>query len=233
VNIDKQVTCNNCSLDTICLPRGLTKDEVEDIDVVIKRKKTLQRGEYIYREGDELKSLLAIKSGTAKLISNDERGNEHIIDVLLPGELLGFDGLYNNKHTCSVIALETLSLCELPVTDLEGLAKLIPGLMRELFLHAGEKINEDRNKIILKNIPAEERLAYFLLNLSKRYKKRGFSETEFTLTLTRQEIGTHLGIALETVSRLLKKLKDSKIIDVEKRNIRIIDLEALKNIEGN
>ncbi len=233
MNIDKQVTCNNCSLDTICLPRGLTKDEVEDIDVVIKRKKTLQRGEYIYREGDELKSLLAIKSGTAKLISNDERGNEHIIDVLLPGELLGFDGLYNNKHTCSVIALETLSLCELPVTDLEGLAKLIPGLMRELFLHAGEKINEDRNKIILKNIPAEERLAYFLLNLSKRYKKRGFSETEFTLTLTRQEIGTHLGIALETVSRLLKKLKDSKIIDVEKRNIRIIDLEALKNIEGN
>jgi len=233
VNIDKQVTCNNCSLDTICLPRGLTKDEVEDIDVVIKRKKTLQRGEYIYREGDELKSLLAIKSGTAKLISNDERGNEHIIDVLLPGELLGFDGLYNNKHTCSVIALETLSLCELPVTDLEGLAKLIPGLMRELFLHAGEKINEDRNKIILKNIPAEERLAYFLLNLSKRYKKRGFSETEFTLTLTRQEIGTHLGIALETVSRLLKKLKDSKIIDVEKRNIRIIDLKALKNIQGS
>ncbi len=233
MNIDKQVTCNNCSLDTICLPRGLTKDEVEDIDVVIKRKKTLQRGEYIYREGDELKSLLAIKSGTAKLISNDERGNEHIIDVLLPGELLGFDGLYNNKHTCSVIALETLSLCELPVTDLEGLAKLIPGLMRELFLHAGEKINEDRNKIILKNIPAEERLAYFLLNLSKRYKKRGFSETEFTLTLTRQEIGTHLGIALETVSRLLKKLKDSKIIDVEKRNIRIIDLKALKNIQGS
>ena len=215
------------------MPRGLTKDEIEDIDVVIKRKKTLQRGEYIYREGDELKSLLAIKSGTAKLISNDGHGNEHILDVLLPGELLGFDGLYNNKHTCSVVALETLSVCELPVTDLEGLTKLVPGLMRELFFHAGEKINEDRNKIILKNVPAEERLAYFLLNLSRRYKKRGFSATEFTLTLTRQEIGTHLGIALETVSRLLKKFKDSGIIDVEKRNIRIINIEALKNIQAS
>ena len=233
MNIDKQVTCNNCSLDKICLPRGLTKDEIEDIDVVIKRKKTLQKGEYIYREGDELKSLLAIKSGTAKLISNDEHGSEHILDVLLPGELLGFDGLYNNKHTCSVIALETLSVCELPVTDLEGLSKLVPGLMRELFLHAGEKINEDRSKIILKNVPAEERLAYFLLNLSRRYKKRGFSANEFTLTLTRQEIGTHLGIALETVSRLLKKLKDSGIIDFEKRNVRIIDMEALKKIQGD
>lgn len=230
VNIDKQVTCNNCSLDTICLPRGLSKDEIEEIDIVIKRKKTLQRGEYIYREGEEMKGLLAIKSGTAKLTTNDEHGNEHILDVLLPGELLGFDGLQNSRHSCSVIALETLSICELPVTKLEELAKLVPGLMRELFFHAGEKIKEDCNRIILKDIPAEERLAYFLLNLSSRYNKRGFSATEFQLPLTRHEIGTHLGIALETVSRLLKKLKDEGIIEVDKRNIRILDMQALKQL---
>jgi CRP/FNR family transcriptional regulator len=210
----------------------LSKKEIDILDQVIKRKKTLQRGDYLLREGDEFKSILAIKSGTAKLIATDTHGNEHILNILLPGELLGFDGIHKSHHSCSVIALETLSFCELPVSNWDELADIAPGLMRELLLHAGEKMDEDHNKIILSKRPADERLAYFLLNLSNRYKRRGFSTVEFTLTLSRQELANHLGLALETVSRLLKKFQETGLIAVKNKHIQIKDMSALQNLQG-
>lgn len=225
-----QVSCNNCSLDTICLPRGLSVQEVEKISQVVKRKKTLQRGQFIYHEGSSFKGVLALKSGTAKLIRDDHHGNEHILNILLPGELFGFDGLYDDKHSCSVVALETLSFCELPAEDLESLCLKTPGLLRELFRHTSEKLNKETNQMVLNKRPAEERLAAFLLSLSVRLKKRGFSPSEFTLSLTRQEIGNHLGLALETVSRLLKQFQMNGLITVKNRHIQIIDFGGLEKL---
>lgn len=227
---DIQVRCSNCSLDTLCLPRGLSEREVERISEVIKRKKTLQRGKSLYREGDAFKGILAIKSGTAKLIRDDQHGNEHIINILLPGELLGFDGFSGNRHSCSAIALETLSYCELPADDLETLCLKIPGLMREMFRHTGEKLNHDSQQIVRNKRPAEERLAAFLINLSERFHRRGFSSIEFNLPLTRQEMGNHLGLALETVSRQLKKFQDQGLITVNHKNIQIHDIPQLKKL---
>ncbi len=228
--MQNQVSCNNCSLDNICLPRGLSQLEIENISQVIKAKKTLHRGEFIYREGDHFKGVLAIKSGSAKLVANDPHGNEHILNILLPGELLGFDGLSNNLHHCSAIALETCSFCILPAQSMDDLFRNIPGLTRELFRHTGEKVNMDSTQLVLSKRPAEERLAHFLINLSERLKKRGFSSTAFTLSLTRQEIGNHLGLALETVSRLLKKFQQNNLIRVQNKSIEISDLHGLKLI---
>ena len=225
-----QVSCANCSLEDICIPRGLSHSEVDRVSQVIKRKKTLQRGEFLYRDGDLFRGLLAIKSGTAKLIADDHQGNEHILNILLPGELLGFDGLYSDQHNCSAVALETLSFCELPAKNLEKLCLQVPSLMRELFRHTGSKINNDRNMIIINTRPAEERLAAFLISLSDRFSKRGFSSSEFTLTLTRQEIGNHLGLAIETISRLLKQFKNSGLITVNKKQIKIKNIGSLRNI---
>ncbi len=225
-----QVSCNNCSLDTICLPRGLTAQEVEKVNQVIKRKKTLQRGDYLYHEGMLFKGILAIKSGTAKLVRYDHQGNEHILNILLPGELLGFDGLSDNKHSCSAIALETLSFCELPSNELESICLRTPGLMRELFRHTGAELNKERDLNVLNKRPAEERLAAFLIGLSNRLKKRGFSPVDFTLTLTRQEIGNYLGVALETVSRLLQQFQANGLIEVNHRHIHILDQERLKKL---
>lgn len=225
-----QVSCTNCSLEDICIPRGLSQSEVDSVSQVIKRKKTLQRGEFLYRDGDKFRGLLAIKSGTAKLIADDRQGNEHILNILLPGELLGFDGLYSDRHNCSAIALETMSFCELPANNLEELGQKVPSLMRELFRHTGSKINNDRNMIIINNRPAEERLAAFLISLSDRYSKRGFSSSEFTLPLTRQEIGNHLGLAIETISRMLKQFQNSGLITVNKKQIKIKDIGSLRNI---
>ena len=225
-----QVSCINCSLDNICLPRGLSQAEIDNISKVVKAKKTLQRGDFIYREGDNFKGILAIKSGSAKLVANDSHGNEHILNILLPGELLGFDGLSNEKHSCAAIALETMTFCQLPADSMDQLFQKLPGLTRELFRHSGEKMLEDKNQLVLSKRPAEERLAYFLISLSQRLKRRGFSSSEFKLSLTRQEIGNHLGLALETVSRLLKKFQQDGLISVRNRFITIKDINSLKTL---
>lgn len=225
-----QVSCNNCGLDNICLPRGLSQQEVDNISQVVKARKTLQRGEFIYHEGDSFRGILAIKSGSAKLVASDQHGNEHILNILLPGELLGFDGLSDEKHSCAAVALETMSFCILPADNMDELFQNVPSLTRELFRHTGEKMLEDKNQLILSKRPAEERLAYFLISLSERLKRRGFSSSEFKLSLTRQEIGNHLGLALETVSRLLKKFQDDQLIVVQNRFITITNLTALKNL---
>jgi CRP/FNR family transcriptional regulator len=225
-----QVSCSNCSLDNICLPRGLTEAEINSISKVVKARKTLQRGAFIYREGDNFKGIMAIKSGSAKLIANDHHGNEHILNILLPGELLGFDGLSSDRHGCAAIALETMTFCILPADSMEQFFQNLPGLTRELFRHSGEKMLEDKNQLVLSKRPAEERLAYFLISLSERLKRRGFSSSEFKLSLTRQEIGNHLGLALETVSRLLKKFQDENLIVVQNRFIQIKNLDSLKKM---
>lgn len=225
-----QVNCNNCSLDNICFPRGLSQQEINSISQVIKPKKILQRGEYIFREEDTFKGVLAIKSGTAKLVTDDHHGNEHILNILLPGELLGFDGLCNDKYHYSAVALETLSFCELPAQNMEEIFQNVPTLTRELFRHSGEKMNMDKALIVLSKRPAEERLAHFLISLSDRLKKRGFSEFEFTLSLTRQEIGNHLGLALETISRLLKKFQQEELISVNSKQIKLQDIPRLRAV---
>ena len=225
-----QVICSNCGLDNICLPRGLSQAEIDNISKVIKAKKTLHRGDFIYREGDNFKGILAIKSGSAKLVANDSHGNEHILNILLPGELLGFDGLSSEKHGCAAIALETMTFCILPAENMDDLFQNVPSLTRELFRHSGEKMLEDKNQLVLSKRPAEERLAYFLISLSERLKRRGFSSSEFKLSLTRQEIGNHLGLALETVSRLLKKFQDEGLIAVQNRFIQIKDINSLRNL---
>jgi len=225
-----QVKCNNCSLDNICLPRGLSSHEINHISNIVKARKTLQRGEFLYRQGDQFSGVLAIKSGSAKLVADDSHGNEHILDILLPGELLGFDGISKNLYHCSAIALETSSFCLLPAHSIDQMITHVPGLARELFRHSGDKINNNNIHRVMAKRPAEERLAFFLIELSERLKTRGFSSKEFTLSLTRQEIGNHLGLALETVSRILKKFQQQGIIQVKNKAITIKKQDALRAI---
>lgn len=225
-----EVSCNNCSLDTICLPRGLTQTEVEKLNQVVKNNSVLQHGEYIYRQGDIFKGIIAIKSGSAKLVSGDSQGNEHILDILLPGELVGFDGLSDGKHNCSVIALEVLSYCELPAKKIDTLCQRTPGITRELFKHSSESINTSRNKIILGKRTAEEKLALFLTDLSQRLESRGFSPLSFNISLTRQELGNYLNLTIETVSRILQRFQNKGLITVQRKHIEIKDLKSLQSI---
>ncbi len=227
---DVQINCANCSLDEICIPRGLSSDEIIELSHAVQTKRLLQKGEFIYRQGDEFKGIMAIQSGTAKLIMDDVNGDEHILRILLPGELLGFDGL-SDQHYCSAVALTTLSVCILPGNQMDILCQQVPNLMRELFRHNSETLKNSQERIVINKQSAEVRMAKFLIDLSERLKKRGFSASDFILTLTREEIGNHLGLALETVSRLLKQFQNQELITVKQKQISIKNIEGLKKIE--
>ncbi|MCK5830735.1 MAG: helix-turn-helix domain-containing protein [Methylococcales bacterium] len=229
---DFQISCNNCNLDTICLPRGLSQQEIENLNSIIKKSSILQQGEYIYRQGDPFKGIIAIKSGTAKLVANDTEGNEHILNILLPGELVGFDGLNNKKYNCSAIALDVMTYCELPLPaeQFETLCQQVPSIARELFKHSSESICESQNQVVSNKRPAEEKVALFLINLSDRLNKRGFSSLSFNLPLSRQEMGNHLGLTLETTSRMLQHLQNGGLITVQRKKITINNLSSLRAV---
>lgn len=222
-----QVSCENCNLDSICIPRGLSSDEIKNLSLAVRKKNVFNKGEFIYRQGDKFTGIFAIQSGSAKLINYDLSGNEHILNILLPGELMGFDG-FNDHYQCSVIALDTLSVCELPAERIDEICQKVPTLVKELFRHSSEKINISQEHLIVSRLPADQRMAFFLSDLSIRLKNRGFSPYEFNLPLSREDIGNHLGLAIETVSRMLRLLQNKKLITVHQKNIKIVDLNGLK-----
>lgn len=193
----------------------------------VRRNRTLKKGEVLYYPGESFHGIIALKSGTVKLISPDRQGNEHIVDFLLPGELLGFDGLATQRYSCSAVALETVSYCELPVYQIETISREMPGLMQVLLQHSGSQFILNIQRLILSRRPADERLAAFLVHLSERHRQRGFSPVEFRVSMTRQEIGNYLGLALETVSRLLSQFEASGLIQVQSKLIRIRSLDGL------
>lgn len=228
--IGLEVTCKNCGLGSICLPRGLTQEEIERLEGVVQRRKVLHKGDFLFRSGEAFHGLIAIKSGMAKLTFQDDQSQEHILAVLLPGELLGFDALSHYTHHCSAVALDTLSYCELPVSQLGRLCAQIPALFQEMLRHASDAIGTQRDQMLFIKRPASQRLAAFLLDLSRRLELRGFSKNEFSLGLTRQELGNHLDLALATVSRTLKQFEKAGWIELHSRWVRIVDRQALDNL---
>lgn len=223
-----QIACNNCNLARICIPSGMNPHEVAALSDTVRRNRALKRGDAIYHAGDLFNGIFALKSGTAKLVHSDRTGNESIISVLLPGELLGFDGMASGRYVCSLIALETSSYCELPTQQLPRLSQYIPAIHSILLQRTGERFEESIRRLASIQRPADQRLAGFLLDLSARYHALGFSATEFRVSLTRQEIGGHLGLALETVSRLLGQFEALGLIVVQGKLIRIVNAQALR-----
>ena len=225
-----QVTCQNCNLSDLCIPRGLSHKDVERISDIVTRRKVLQKGDFLYRQGDKFRGILAIKAGTAKMLSLDYDGNEYITGYFLPGELLGFDGLANERHACSALALETLTYCEIPAEQIDKLCLEVPNLLRELFRHVGRTLTTETDHFMLSQRGAEERVAGFLVDLSDRLSRRGFSGGEIKLTFSRHDIGKYLGLTLETVSRILKTFEAMRIITVNAKSIQIHDKDRLRDI---
>ncbi len=225
-----QVTCQNCNLSDVCIPRGLSHKDVERISNLVTRKKILQKGDFLYRQGDQFRGILAIKAGTAKLLALDLDGNEYITGYFLPGELLGFDGLANERHACSALALETLTYCEIPAEQIDTLCLEVPNLLRELFRHVGRTLTTETDHFMLSQRGAEERVAGFLLDLSDRLSQRGLSGVEIKLTFSRHDIGKYLGLTLETVSRILKSLESMGLVTVNAKSIHILDKDKLRNL---
>lgn len=223
--------CQNCSLYDLCLPMGLDVGDMNKLDGVIKRRQSVNKNNYLFREGEKLKSVYAIRSGTFKTYLTNPDGTEQIIGFSLPGELLGMDAISDNQHACSAKALETSNVCEIPFERLESLARDIPGLQHQLFRLMSQEIQQDQNSmLLLAQMPAESRLASFLLGMSERLNRLGYAANEFNLRMSRGDIANLLGMAVETISRLLGLFQDKGLLKVERKHILILDIDNLRKL---
>lgn len=223
--------CQNCSLYDLCLPMGLEAGDLERLDSVIKRRQSINKNNFLFRIGEPLKSIYAIRSGSFKTYMTNPDGTEQIVGFSLPGELLGMDAISDDKHTCSAKALETSNVCEIPFDHLESLSREIPNLQHQLFRLMSKEIQQDQNlMLLLAQMPAETRLASFLLGMSERLNKRGYAANEFNLSMSRGDIANLLGMAVETISRLLSHFQEEGLLRVERKHITILDLDSLRSL---
>jgi CRP/FNR family transcriptional regulator len=225
--------CSHCSLQDLCLPFGITNDDLEQLEEIIRQRRPIQRNDHLYRPGDRLANIYAVRSGSIKTYTLTNDGQEQITGFHLPGELLGLDAIGDGAHPCAAKALETTSVCEMPFDQLEELAGRIPGLQHQLFRLMSKELQADEQfMMLLGKKSSEERLAAFLLSLSQRFHQRGYSSTEFNLSMSRNDIANYLGLAVETVSRLFSRFQASGIIEVQRKLIAIVDLPGLQTVAG-
>ncbi len=231
---DIKVSCRNCSLSELCLPHGMSGDDMEALDHIVKRQQPYQPGQHIFRAGDRSHALFAVRSGALKTYCTTEDGDEQVIGFTLPGELVGLDGMSDGSYGSSSVVLETASVCELPYDRLEDMCHSLPGLNHQMMRVVGKEISSDQSMLLLLGKrSADERLASFLLSLSTRYRSRQLSGTEFNLPMSRQDIGNYLGLAIETVSRLFAAFQKDKLLTVNRRQIVLVDLPRLQAmVEG-
>jgi CRP/FNR family transcriptional regulator len=228
---DYQVNCGNCRLNSICLPLALESDDIEQLDNIIERSKPMQKGQHLYREGDGFKSVFAVRSGAMKAYKTTDDGREQVTGFYFPGEILGMDGISNNLHASSAKALETAAVCEIPFSSLEKLSAMMPSLQRHFFQLMSREITEDQQLItLLSKNSADERVASLMLSISARNSKRKLSATQFRLPMSRVDIGNYLGLTVETVSRVFSRMQKMEILQVDNKEIKILDIPGLQKM---
>ncbi len=231
---DIKVACQECSLNEICLPVGVASGDLQRLDDIIDRKRPITRGDHLFRSGDVFQSLYAVRAGSLKTYTTSEDGQEQVMGFHLPGELVGLDAIADGNHPLSARALETTSVCEIPFSDLEALSVQLPSLQHQLLRIMSQEIrNDEQNMVVLGQKSAEERLAAFLISLSKRFHHRGFSPNQFNLSMSRGDIGNYLGLALETVSRLFTRFQSEGLLQVDRKHIELLDREKLTAYAGS
>ena len=226
--------CADCQLQDLCLPIGISRKDIDRLDEIVSRKRPLQRGTALYNQGDHFGALFAIRSGSIKSFTISDDGREQINAFHLPGEILGLDAISEGSHPSAAMALETTSVCELPFERLHTLAHDVKGLQHQLLRIMSRELNADERFMrILASRNAEERLAGFLLNLASRHGLRGYSSTEFNLSMSRHDIANYLGLAVETVSRLFTRFQQDGLIEAHRKAIKILQRDALAEMAGN
>ena len=226
-----KVACSNCNLRELCMPMGLNPEDLQKLDEVVATRRKIKQGEMLFSHGDAFTSLYAIRIGFFKTCVSSEDGREQVTGFQMAGEIIGLDGIVSDYHSCNAVALEDAEVCVMPFANVEELSREFPVLQRHVHkIMSREIVRENGVMMLLGNMRAEERLAAFLLNLVQRLHARGFSQSELVLRMTREEIGSYLGMKLETVSRTFSKFSDEGIIEVKQRYVRIMQPDALKKI---
>ena len=226
-----KVACSNCNLRELCLPLGLNAQEIDKLETVISIRKRIKRGSALFSAGEKFTSLYAVRSGFFKTCITTADGRDQVTGFQMTGEIIGLDGIVSDRHSCDAIALEDAEVCVMPFDQVEELSREFTTLQHHIHKIMSREIVRDHSvMLLLGSMRAEERLAAFLLNLVQRLHARGFSQSELVLRMNREEIGSYLGMKLETVSRTFSKFVEEGIIEVKQRYVHIKDTEALRQI---
>jgi len=226
-----KVACSSCNLRELCLPVGMSESELERLDTMVAARRNVCRGGTLFHTGDPFEAVYAVRTGFFKTRLSSGDGREQVTGFQMAGELLGLDGIGSERHTCDAVALEDSQVCVIPYGQLERLTREFTELQRQFHKVMSREIVRDHGvMLLLGSMRAEERLAAFLLNLTQRLQARGFSPSALVLRMSREEIGTYLGVTLETVSRCFSKFQEDGILEVRQRQIRILDQAALQKV---
>lgn len=226
-----EVTCAKCNLRETCLSGGVPAEDLERVENIVFARRRIKRGERLFNAGDKFRCVYAIRTGFFKTSLADSEGREQVTGFFMGGELLGMDGLGNDRYKDSAVALEDSDVCVMPYSLIEEIAREVPSLQRRLLSVLAREIVRGHGIImLLGSMGAKERLAAFLINLSKRFLHRGYSGSSFVLRMTRDEIGSYLGLKLETVSRLFSAFQKSRLINVQQKQVSIVDIKGLERV---
>ncbi|HEY9018253.1 fumarate/nitrate reduction transcriptional regulator Fnr [Thiomicrospira sp.] len=227
------IGCPNCGLQKICFPTGLMRADITRLDSIVERKAPLHKGDHLYRFGENFDSVFAIKAGVVKVYTLTNQGEEQILGFYLPGDVIGLDALSTKHYQCNAVALDTTSVCAIPFDQLEILSMQIPALNHQLFCLMSKGVNDGRvHSEILSKRNADQRVAHFIWNLSQRFLSRGYLHTEFRFNVLQRDVAMYLGLTPETVSRILARLAKDKVVNWKRKEIKIFDLEGLRDMAG-
>jgi len=224
-------SCSTCALRKLCVSPTVNADIADALDRLVGTRVRLHKGDVLFRVGDRFTALYAIRMGSCKTVMLTDDGSEQVVGNHLPGEIIGAEAIAAEAHGCQAVALEDSEVCTLPFDRIEALAHANVDFQRNLHRMMSKEIGRERSAaLMLGTMRAEQRLSWFLLDLSSRYQARGYSSTEFVLRMTREEIGSQLGLKLETVSRLFSRFHDEALIQVRGRIVTLIDRMALQQL---
>jgi CRP/FNR family transcriptional regulator len=218
--------CSTCAFSDACLSQGYDKSALADLHVLVEHIGPFTEGEHIFREGDEFTAIAAVRAGTVKTYVLDTAGNEQVLGFFLPGEVIGLNAIHQARYPCNAVALDTVMLCRFSFPKMALLATRMPGLQAQLFRLLSLDIG--KAALLAGDYSADERMAAFLVSLSRRYAQRGFSASRFHLTMARTDMANYLRLAPETVSRVLRRLQDEGLVQVERRELEIRDVAKLE-----
>jgi CRP/FNR family transcriptional regulator len=223
--------CSTCAMHALCMPQGLTQPETDRMEALISTSRTVRSGESLYRANDSFQSIYAVRAGSFKTIVMHRDGREQVTGFSLAGDVLGLDGVCSGRHSCDALAIEDSKVCIIPFHLLEAMCRDVKTVQQHVHrLMGGEIVRQATLMMLLGTMSADQRVAAFLLSLSSRLKSRGYSPAEFHLRMTREEIGSYLGMKLETVSRMFSKFHKDGLVDTNGKQIKILDMEGLARV---
>lgn len=224
-------SCRTCRLSSLCLPQDLPRQEIDALARIVRCRRPLPRGAYLFQAGSHFRSVFAVRTGAVKTSTLLPNGDEHIAGFHLPGEILGLDAIDTQHHPSASVTLEKSSICEIPFVELEDLGQHTPALQRRLLRIMSRELTAEHDTThLLSRRSAEQRLAASLLDFSKRFAHRGLHAEHLRLPMSRLDLANYLGLAPETMSRTFRRLEAQGLLRIAGKEVALADIGSLREL---